>query len=135
MSKLPIVKTLLTLLDLAKRKTFLLNLAKNLFAKACENWYLRNFANLAISMGIFFNLLQVEKNAMLPCCPGLNLPVPVELEPVPSDCQWHASLSPNPGPVGPTETLALAMALPVACCMQFPLNLTGVFGGKHLSNF
>ena len=117
MSKLPIANTLLTLLDLAKRKTFLQNLAKFLFAKACENWYLRNFANLAIRMDIFFNLLQVENDAMLPCCLGLNLPVPVELEPASSDCQWQASLSPNPGPVGPTDTLALAMALPVACHM------------------
>ena len=47
-SKLPITKTLRNLRNLAKRKTYLQNLAEILFAKACENLYLRNLANLAI---------------------------------------------------------------------------------------
>ena len=46
-SKLPIAKTLRNLRNLAKWKTYLRNLAKILFAKACENLYLWNLANLA----------------------------------------------------------------------------------------
>ena len=46
-SKLSIAKTLRNLRNLAKRKTYLRNLAKLVFVKACENSYLRNLANLA----------------------------------------------------------------------------------------
>ena len=49
-SKLPIAKTLRNLRNLAKRKTYLRKLAKISFAKACENLYLRNLANLAKQM-------------------------------------------------------------------------------------
>ena len=46
-SKLPIAKTLRNSQKLAKRKTYLRKLAKLVFAKACENSYLRNLENLA----------------------------------------------------------------------------------------
>ena len=48
--KLPIAKTLRNLRNPAKRKNYLRNLAKFVFASPCENSYLRNLANLTKQM-------------------------------------------------------------------------------------